>query len=199
MSDRELASLHEGLGLTRSPSSSALSSAEALDHFDHLTFTSTSLDPSFDPTGLSIGNAFLSSLLKSTHSIRLAISIFCQLTDIDQARTNVVPSIEADYTIGIGAVLEDGEVIEGQCEISHPVSSLPVQRARRLSQYASQGNVRHQSSSKSPFGSPGQRSVLASPPLIRNISYTKAADDAEQQEELLPCGIQSESTMLSCS
>ncbi|SAM03295.1 hypothetical protein [Absidia glauca] len=66
----------------------------------------------------SIGNFFLTGARLFFGSLEAAIFLFSAITGIRD--TSVVPIINTNHTAAIAAILEDGETLRGQCEISHP-------------------------------------------------------------------------------
>ncbi|PWN52205.1 UPF0052-domain-containing protein [Violaceomyces palustris] len=77
----------------------------------------------FNFRGGSIGNFFLASAQKFFRSIQSAIFLFSattQITASGEGGSKVLPVINTNHTATIAAELEDGEIIVGQCEISHP-------------------------------------------------------------------------------
>ncbi|KAI9026523.1 hypothetical protein CLU79DRAFT_698377 [Phycomyces nitens] len=67
----------------------------------------------------SIGNFFLTGARLFFGSLEAAIFLFSSITAIREP-THVVPVINTNHTAAIAARLENGEVLHGQCEISHP-------------------------------------------------------------------------------
>ena len=75
----------------------------------------------FNFRGGSIGNFFLAAAQKFFRSIQSAIFLFSATTLIDTTRAGrVLPVINTNHTATIAAALQDGQLILGQCEISHP-------------------------------------------------------------------------------
>ncbi|GAA5934987.1 hypothetical protein JCM3775_004669 [Rhodotorula graminis] len=68
----------------------------------------------------SIGNLFLSGASLFLGSVPSAIFLFASLTGIAHDRVRIVPVINTSSTVTIAAELEDGQIIAGQSEISHP-------------------------------------------------------------------------------
>ncbi|GAA6003466.1 uncharacterized protein JCM10292_001604 [Rhodotorula paludigena] len=68
----------------------------------------------------SIGNLFLSGASLFLGSVPSAIFLFASLTGISHDRIRIVPAINTSSTVTIAAELEDGQIIAGQSEISHP-------------------------------------------------------------------------------
>ncbi|GAA5961491.1 hypothetical protein JCM3765_003605 [Sporobolomyces pararoseus] len=68
----------------------------------------------------SIGNLFLSGASLFLGSVPSAIFLFASLTGIPHERFSVVPVINTSSTVTIAAELENGSIIAGQSEISHP-------------------------------------------------------------------------------
>ncbi len=77
----------------------------------------------FNFRGGSIGNFFLAAAQKFFRSIQSAIFLFAATTMISTSGVlggKVLPVINTNHTATIAAELENGEVVVGQCEISHP-------------------------------------------------------------------------------
>jgi 2-phospho-L-lactate transferase/gluconeogenesis factor (CofD/UPF0052 family) len=75
----------------------------------------------FNFRGGSIGNFFLAAAQKFFRSIQSAIFLFSATTLINTTQAGrVLPVINTNHTATIAASLENGQVILGQCEISHP-------------------------------------------------------------------------------
>ncbi len=74
--------------------------------------------PRFDFRNASIGNCFFSGARMRMHSLSAAIFMFSRVAMIQRA--NVIPVIDSDRHITIGCELEEGTVVRGQNEISHP-------------------------------------------------------------------------------
>lgn len=66
-----------------------------------------------------IGNLFLTGVRLFIGSLDSAIELFSKLTGIDP-RVNVIPCINTNFTYHISALLENGLIITGQSQISHP-------------------------------------------------------------------------------
>ncbi|CAO3600770.1 unnamed protein product [Absidia cylindrospora] len=66
----------------------------------------------------SIGNFFLTGARLFFGSLEAAIFLFSAITAIRD--TQVVPVINTNHTAAIAAILENGQTLRGQCEISHP-------------------------------------------------------------------------------
>ncbi|ABN67279.2 conserved hypothetical protein [Scheffersomyces stipitis CBS 6054] len=66
-----------------------------------------------------VGNLFLTGVRLFIGSLDSAIELFCKLTDIDSS-TEVLPCINTNFTYHISALLENGLIITGQSQISHP-------------------------------------------------------------------------------
>ncbi|GAA5859507.1 hypothetical protein JCM1840_004645 [Sporobolomyces johnsonii] len=74
----------------------------------------------------SIGNLFLSGASLFLGSVPSAIFLFASLTGIPHDSFAVVPVINTSSTVTIAAELEDGTIIAGQSEISHPSPASPT-------------------------------------------------------------------------
>jgi 2-phospho-L-lactate transferase/gluconeogenesis factor (CofD/UPF0052 family) len=75
----------------------------------------------FNFRGGSIGNFFLAAAQKFFRSIQSAIFLFSATTLINTTKAGrVLPVINTNHTATIAASLQDGQIILGQCEISHP-------------------------------------------------------------------------------
>ncbi|KAM0787540.1 hypothetical protein ACM66B_003611 [Microbotryomycetes sp. NB124-2] len=71
----------------------------------------------------SVGNLFLAGASLFLGSLASAIFLFASITDIPHEKLRVIPVIQTSSTATIAAKLEDGTVIAGQSEISHPSTS----------------------------------------------------------------------------
>ncbi|KAI9301786.1 hypothetical protein BJ944DRAFT_270960, partial [Cunninghamella echinulata] len=67
----------------------------------------------------SIGNFFLTGARLFFGNLQAAIFLFSAITAIREP-THVIPVINTNHTAAIAAILEDGHILRGQCEISHP-------------------------------------------------------------------------------
>ncbi|KAF7721494.1 hypothetical protein EC973_004633 [Apophysomyces ossiformis] len=72
----------------------------------------------------SIGNFFLTGARLFFGSLEAAIFLFESITAIREP-THVIPVINTNHTAAIAALLEDGHILRGQCEISHPGETKP--------------------------------------------------------------------------
>jgi 2-phospho-L-lactate transferase/gluconeogenesis factor (CofD/UPF0052 family) len=70
----------------------------------------------------SIGNFFLTGARLFFGSLEAAIFLFSAITGIRESM-RVIPVINTNQTATISAVLENGDTLQGQCEISHPPST----------------------------------------------------------------------------
>ncbi|ORZ03245.1 hypothetical protein BCR43DRAFT_431096 [Syncephalastrum racemosum] len=75
----------------------------------------------------SIGNFFLSGARQFLGSLEAAIFLFQAITGIEEP-TAVVPVINTNHTAAIAAQLLNGDILRGQCEISHPGPSTTLAR-----------------------------------------------------------------------
>ncbi|KAL6451440.1 hypothetical protein SBY92_002781 [Candida maltosa Xu316] len=66
-----------------------------------------------------VGNLFLTGARLFIGSLDSAIELFCKLTGIDPS-IEVLPCINTNFTYHISALLENGLIITGQSQISHP-------------------------------------------------------------------------------
>ncbi|EGW30124.1 uncharacterized protein SPAPADRAFT_158592 [Spathaspora passalidarum NRRL Y-27907] len=66
-----------------------------------------------------VGNLFLTGARLFIGSLDSAIELFCKLADIDR-EVQVMPCINTNFTYHISALLENGLIITGQSQISHP-------------------------------------------------------------------------------
>lgn len=71
-----------------------------------------------------VGNLFLTGGRLFIGSLDAAIELFARLTGIDR-ETEVLPCINTNFTYHITALLENGLLITGQSQISHPSESDP--------------------------------------------------------------------------
>ena len=70
-----------------------------------------------------IGNLFLTGARLFVGSLDSAVVLFSRLTGIDE-KVQVLPCINTNFTYHIAASLENGLIITGQSQISHPSTSL---------------------------------------------------------------------------
>ncbi|KAI5955985.1 hypothetical protein KGF57_003471 [Candida theae] len=70
----------------------------------------------------SVGNMFLTGVRLFIGSLDSSIELFCKLTDIS-SNIQVLPCINTNFTYHISALLENGLIITGQSQISHPSTS----------------------------------------------------------------------------
>ncbi|CUM64197.1 uncharacterized protein PRCAT00001791001 [Priceomyces carsonii] len=73
----------------------------------------------------SVGNLFLTGVRLFIGSLDSAIELFARLTEID-VNTLVLPCINTNFSYHISALLENGFIITGQSQISHPSESGPA-------------------------------------------------------------------------
>lgn len=73
----------------------------------------------FDMRNGSIGNFFFSGMRMTFGSLQAAIYLYSTIAHIP-SKTQVLPIIDSNDSLGIGAKLENGESLIGQCTISHP-------------------------------------------------------------------------------
>lgn len=66
-----------------------------------------------------VGNMFLTGVRLFTGSLESAIELWSRLTGIDP-NTQVLPCLNTNFTYHISALLQDGSIITGQSQISHP-------------------------------------------------------------------------------
>ncbi|KAG5460509.1 MAG: hypothetical protein BJ554DRAFT_7435, partial [Olpidium bornovanus] len=81
----------------------------------------------FDFRNASVGNFFLTGARIFFGSLESAIFQFAAMTGIQES-VQVVPVINTNHTVNIAAKLTNGDVILGQCQISHP--SKPVHQPK---------------------------------------------------------------------
>ncbi|KAI8391456.1 uncharacterized protein BYT42DRAFT_490361 [Radiomyces spectabilis] len=75
----------------------------------------------------SIGNFFLTGARLFFGSLEAALFLFSAITGISEP-TTVVPVINTNHTATIAALLENGDTLVGQCEISHPSPSSRISK-----------------------------------------------------------------------
>jgi hypothetical protein len=78
----------------------------------------------------SIGNFFLTGARLFFGSLEAAIFLFSAITGITESM-RVIPVINTNHNATISAILENGDTLQGQCEISHPSPSACAGKARR--------------------------------------------------------------------
>ncbi|GAA5960174.1 hypothetical protein JCM21900_000428 [Sporobolomyces salmonicolor] len=105
---------------------SSTSHAEIKMEWHQIVEGSHKLWKGFNFKKASIGNLFLSGASLFLGSVPSAIFLFASLTGIPHDTFAVVPVINTSSTVTIAAELEDGTIIAGQSEISHPSPSSPT-------------------------------------------------------------------------
>ncbi|KAJ3155722.1 hypothetical protein HDU86_004191 [Geranomyces michiganensis] len=96
-----------------------------LAHFQHELFKSATRRPPFDFQGGSIGNFFLTGSRLFFDNLDAAVFQFTRIMRVPP-RTEVVPVLATTRgSVTIAAAQRDGNVIFGQCEISHPGQVAP--------------------------------------------------------------------------
>ncbi|KAJ3138442.1 hypothetical protein HDU90_001406 [Geranomyces variabilis] len=96
-----------------------------LAHFQHELFKSATRRPPFDFQGGSIGNFFLTGSRLFFDNLDAAVFQFTRIMRVPP-RTEVVPVLATSRgSVTIAAAQRDGNVIFGQCEISHPGQVAP--------------------------------------------------------------------------
>ncbi|TPX61619.1 hypothetical protein PhCBS80983_g00900 [Powellomyces hirtus] len=96
-----------------------------LAHFQHELFKSATRGPPFDFQGGSIGNFFLTGSRLFFDNLDAAVFQFARIMRVPP-RTEVVPVLATTRgSVTIAAAQRDGNVIVGQCEISHPGQVAP--------------------------------------------------------------------------
>ncbi|CAO3627214.1 unnamed protein product [Cunninghamella blakesleeana] len=108
----------------------------------------------------SIGNFFLTGARQFFGSLEAALFLFAAITGIDEP-TKVIPVINTNQTATIAAQLKNGEIIIGQCEISHPSSPTKDEKnillphmMNPIDAFMPYHDEEHLSSSSSIFSSP---------------------------------------------
>ncbi|CAD7700792.1 unnamed protein product [Ostreobium quekettii] len=79
----------------------------------------------------SIGNFFFAGARLFFRSLDAAIFLFSRVARIPEGSL-VLPAIETEERITLGAELLDGTIVRGQCEISHPMSTSGPERVDKL-------------------------------------------------------------------
>lgn len=70
---------------------------------------------------LFVGNFFFAGARLFFRSLEAAIFLFSRVARIPEGSL-VLPAIETEKRITLGAELQDGSFLRGQCEISHPLT-----------------------------------------------------------------------------
>lgn len=118
----------------------------------------------FDFRNGSIGNFFLTGARLFFGSLEAAIFLFAAITGIED-RTSVLPVIVTNHTAAIAAELEDGDVLRGQCEISHPSPSRRPSLRNPMDTYTAVGGL------QSPPVPDGSRNMNS------NLIFEKATEE----------------------
>ncbi|KAK6201593.1 uncharacterized protein RJT21DRAFT_36079 [Scheffersomyces amazonensis] len=82
-------------------------------------YSQTSSKKQFRYELANVGNLFLTGVRLFLGSLDSTIELFSKLTDIDNS-IRVLPCINTNFTYHISALLENGLIITGQSQISHP-------------------------------------------------------------------------------
>jgi 2-phospho-L-lactate transferase/gluconeogenesis factor (CofD/UPF0052 family) len=77
----------------------------------------------------SIGNFVLTGARLFFGSLEAAIFLFSAITGISESK-RVIPVINTNHNATISATLENGDTLQGQCEISHPSATSCAARKR---------------------------------------------------------------------
>jgi 2-phospho-L-lactate transferase/gluconeogenesis factor (CofD/UPF0052 family) len=137
----------------------------------------------FDFSGASIGNLFLTGARLFTGSFEAAIYLLSSICGVPDS-TAVLPVLNTNFAHHIAAGLEDGTVITGQNNISHPsepTAAVPDNLARRASASPA-GLLKRQTEEQDKVEDanlPGTLPTLRKPA----IAFSK------EEEEELPCRI----------
>lgn len=81
----------------------------------------------FDFTSASVGNLFLTGARLFSGSFESAIYLLSSICGIPDGEVRVIPSINSNFSHHIAAGLENGEVIVGQNNISHPAAATALE------------------------------------------------------------------------
>ncbi|GAA6043324.1 hypothetical protein JCM8097_001185 [Rhodosporidiobolus ruineniae] len=101
----------------------SVSSREVKAEWGEIVEGSHKLWRGFNFKKASVGNLFLSGASLFLGSVPAAIFLFASLTSIPLSSVSVLPVINTSSSVTIAAELEDGRIIAGQSEISHPSKS----------------------------------------------------------------------------
>ena len=91
-----------------------------LVHF-HSEVLRAPLGATFDWRGGSVGNFFFAGARLFFRSLEAAAFLFCRVARAPEGAA-VLPAVATESALALAAVLEDGSVLVGQNEISHPIS-----------------------------------------------------------------------------
>lgn len=154
------------------PTPQALLIRSILSHL-HLEILKRGRPPSwtFNYQSASIGNLFLTGARLFSGSFEAAIYLMAMVGQVDESRTEVLPSIVSNFTHHISAGLADGTTITGQNAISHPSAPTAI--------YPSTADPLNPDF-PFPTGDPGEDAHLpGSLPHLRMpyISFSKLADE----------------------
>jgi 2-phospho-L-lactate transferase/gluconeogenesis factor (CofD/UPF0052 family) len=135
----------------------------------------------FDFTSASVGNLFLTGARLFSGSFESAIYLLGSICGVPSDLVRVIPAINSNFSHHISATLEDGTVIVGQNNISHPneergMALQPGSSRRHPSLLLADGDDQEEDSSPGSDGTPYEHDHLpGSLPSLRNknISFNK--------------------------
>ncbi|OAD71102.1 hypothetical protein PHYBLDRAFT_134721, partial [Phycomyces blakesleeanus NRRL 1555(-)] len=119
----------------------------------------------------SIGNFFLTGARLFFGSLEAALFLFSALTGVSEP-TAVVPVINTNHTATIAALLENSDILVGQCEISHPsvtVSASDLTKRTRPNPIDAFSQLASDQNDLSPWN--------GSSPPNSNLVFSKHADE----------------------
>jgi len=142
----------------------------------HNGFRHSVAHPPFDFTGGSVGNFFFAGARNFFGSLPAAIFLFSKVAGIPSG-SRVIPAVQTEERLVLGAILKDGTRIRGQYKISHPQPKSP-QTMQQPS--TSQTKAKLQSSSRNDDAATSQRERSGSTSSGRHRAVVKTGIDSQE-------------------
>ncbi|SSD58546.1 uncharacterized protein SCODWIG_00307 [Saccharomycodes ludwigii] len=145
-----------------------------------------------------VGNLFLTGCRLMLGSLNAAIELMVRLCKIDQEFVEILPCINTNHTHHIAALLENGQLIIGQSQISHPVSNSGILNNSTLSTSAQQINNDDDDDEEEEEEEDYANPTYIHPALkMSQLNFTKdiwhsnssGTNTSVHKNELLPCPI----------
>ncbi|KAL7466202.1 hypothetical protein ACHAXS_006489 [Conticribra weissflogii] len=132
--------------------------------------------PPFDFTGGSVGNFFFAGARTFFGSLPAAIFLFSKVAGIPSG-SRVIPAVQTEERLVLGAMLKDGTRIRGQYNISHPQPKMTLSTQQPP---ASQTKAKLQSSSRNDDAETSQRERSGSTSSGRHRAVVKTGIDSQE-------------------
>ncbi|KAK4056902.1 hypothetical protein OIO90_002152 [Microbotryomycetes sp. JL221] len=139
----------------------------------------------------SVGNLFLAGASLFLGSLSSAIFLFASITDIPHEKLRVIPVIATSSTATIAAQLEDGTIIAGQSEISHPsTTGMPHEALGAMTPFTRSATpFDNSSSTQEPLvpaspGFPGGSGAYMPRSVTPALHEARTLGDEEEEDEI---------------